>query len=87
MSKAACKTILNGRISAAILNNLADAVQRESYKEGFVDGPNSGEIIDLLNSIENAANRATRLFLEDVGFTGPWPLSLQEADSAKPSKP
>lgn len=87
MSAAACKAILNGSNGAAILKNLSKAVRRESYKPGYEDGPNMGEVIDLLNSIENAANRATRLFLEDVGFTGPWPLSLQEADSAKPSKP
>jgi hypothetical protein len=85
VSKAACKTILNGRISAAILNNLADSVERESYQEGYVDGPNTGEIIDLLNSIENAAFHALRLFLEDVGFEGPWPLSLQGNEGAKPS--
>lgn len=69
MSAAACKAILNGVNGAAILANLATEIER-------TDVTPSDEIIKLLNEAEDCACKATRLFLDQVGFKGPYPHSL-----------
>jgi hypothetical protein len=70
-----CKTkiILNGARTQSNLEHLCYAIQ----EEGVTIPDDAGyEIVEQLNIAEDATNRATRLFLESQGFTGPFDHSL-----------
>lgn len=69
MSAAACKAILNSGNSGRILINLANEIQRTGMTP-------SEKVIALLNEAEDCANKATRQFLDEVGYDGALPHSL-----------
>lgn len=73
----ACQTkiIINGDVAAKILETTCEAIERHLAGGGKL--PRGLEMIVLLNQIENDAFKLQRMFLESVGFTGPWPHSLQ----------
>jgi hypothetical protein len=75
MCNLACKTkiILNGSNAANMLNGLCYQVKGLSDDQEITTGD---ELIKLLNKMEDDAGRAQRLFLEGVGFKGPWPKAL-----------
>lgn len=75
MCDLACKTkiILNGSNAASILNKLCYIVEEMTVDQDITTGE---ELIKLLNKIEDDSLRAQRLFLEGIGFRGPWPKSM-----------
>lgn len=75
MCDLACRTkiIINGGNTANMLNELCYLVKDFP---GDVDIPTGEALIKLLNKMEDDAGQAQRLFLEGVGFSGPWPKAL-----------
>lgn len=75
MCDLSCKTkiILNGGNTANMLNELCYQVKELPSDQ---DIPTSDEIIKLLNKMEDDAGKVQRLFLEGIGYKGPWPKAL-----------
>lgn len=76
MGGTACKAkiILNGGAIQDAANRLCYQVEEIPgetfpYKEGI-------EIVKHLNDAEESVMKAQRVFLESLGFNGPWPKSL-----------
>jgi hypothetical protein len=77
MSGAACKAkvILNGGAIQDAANRLCYQVEEIEaadfpYDEGV-------KMVKLLNEAEDLVFRAQRIFLESIGFDGPWPNALK----------
>lgn len=72
----ACQTkiIINGDVAAKVLEITCEAIERHIAAGGTL--ANGAAMLLLLNKIEDDAFKVQRLFLEGVGFTGPWPKSL-----------
>jgi hypothetical protein len=71
----ACKTkiIINGGNAANLLNEVCYRVKELPVD---VDITTSDKIIHLLNRIEDDACQVQRLFLQGIGYVGPFPKAL-----------
>ncbi len=76
MGSAACKAkvILNGGAVQDAASRLCYSVEETAY-DSLTDEQWTA-IIKHLNAAEDSMNKATRAFLESLGFTGPWPKAL-----------
>lgn len=77
MGGAACKAkvILNGGAVQDLANRLCYVVDETEY-DTLTDEQWTATIKHL-NAAEDSMNKATRAFLEGLGFNGPWPNSLK----------
>lgn len=77
MGGSACKAkvILNGGAVQDIANRLCYVVDETEY-DALTD-EQWIKIIEHLNAAEDSMNKATRTFLESMGFAGPWPKALK----------
>lgn len=75
MGAGACKLkiILNG---STIQNELRDLCYEVKASDP-IDDKIGYQMVELLNTAEDAVFQAKRLWLESQGFNGPWPHSLQ----------
>jgi hypothetical protein len=75
MCDLACKTkiIINGGNAANMLNELCYRV-KDLDADGTIT--TSDDLIKLLNKIEDDCGKAQRLYLEGIGYRGPWPKAL-----------
>lgn len=71
----ACKTkiIINGGNSANLLQELCYVVKSLPVEQ---DISTSDKLIQLLNRIEDDVCQAQRLFLQGIGYNGPFPKAL-----------
>lgn len=76
MCDLSCKTkiIINGDNVSALIETLCKQI--EWARTADIDLPHGDQIVALLNKMEDDAGKAQRIFLQDVGFTGPWPKAL-----------
>ncbi len=72
----ACQTkiIINGDVAAKVLETTCEAIERHLAAGGEL--PKGRDMIVLLNRIEDDAFKLQHMFLESIGFAGPWPHSL-----------
>ena len=77
MGGAACKAkaILNGGAVQDLANRLCYVIEETEYST--LTDPQWLDVIGYLNAAEDAMHKATRVYLESIGFTGPWPKSLK----------
>jgi hypothetical protein len=74
----ACQTkiIINGDMVGKVTEVTCEAIERFLDKGGkFRDGK---RLVKLANTLEDAAFAFQRAVLEEMGFTGPWPHSLEK---------
>jgi len=73
----ACQTkiIINGGNASALIEQACETFQHFFNNGGKLK--NSGEIIALLNELEDGAVKLQKLLLKSVGYTGPTGKMLQ----------
>lgn len=72
------KVILNGGISARVLDETCHTIYE--HLEGGGEFKNIKDLVKRANEIEDLVFRFQREVLIGVGFTGPWPHSLDFRD-------
>lgn len=77
MGAAACKAkvILNGGAVEAAAQNLCYLVDETDYNA--LSDEQWKNVILQLNAAEESMFKAQRLYLEGMGFDGPWPKSMK----------
>ena len=69
------KIILNGGLAARVLDETCYII--DHYLEGGGTFSDATKLVKMANELENDAFKFTREVLEQMGFSGPWPKSMQ----------
>lgn len=69
------KVILNGGAVGSLANELCYVVDETEY-DTLTDEQWTA-VIEQLNAAEDSMHKATRAFLEGLGYAGPWPKSMK----------
>lgn len=69
------KVILNGGAVQDLANRLCYLIEETEY--AALTDAQWTDLIKHLNAAEDEMHKATRSYLESVGFSGPWPNSLK----------
>lgn len=72
------KVILNGGVSARVLDETCKTIYQHLEKGGTFEGVKG--LVERANDIEDRVFRFQRAVLESIGFRGPWPHSLTVKD-------
>lgn len=69
------KVILNGGVAARVLDETCHSIYEFMERGKHLE--NQLELVEMANALEDQVFRFQRRVLESMGFTGPWPHSLQ----------